>query len=249
MGLTDILELRLTGSLACFKKYYSNKSSLTYRNVPRSVIIGILASVLEMERNSYYDIFSEENAKVGVTIKNPTRTLFQCMNYLKKDGGRTQTRLQLLKGNEKELEFTIYIGFKSNERNKKLLNLLEDKISKGDLGYGVYLGQRQFRGFLEVVKRINKAEVIKNFKGSLDSLTYEGNIIELDYDRVNNLALDTMPVNFEQEVDKKTKEILRLPKAHREVIYDLDGESMFGEFKEVLKVEDDRYISFFSEVD
>ncbi len=248
MELTDILKLKLTGDIACFKKFYSNKSSLTYRSIPRSVIIGILASVLEIERNKYYDIFSEENAKIGINVETPTKTFFQCMNYLKKDGGRTQTRLQLLKSKDSKLEFTIYLAFKKDKINQKKLDVLEKKVLEGDLGFGVYLGQRQFKGYLELSKRISNFKIIKNFNGKLDSLTYKENIIQLDYDGCNNLALDTMPVNFSQEIDKKTGEILRLPEAHREVIYDLDGESMLGEFKEVVKISDNKYISFFSEV-
>ncbi|MCB5267201.1 MAG: CRISPR-associated protein Cas5, partial [Candidatus Cloacimonetes bacterium] len=41
-----ILELRLSGNLAHFRKFYTNASSLSYTIPPRTAICGLVASIL-----------------------------------------------------------------------------------------------------------------------------------------------------------------------------------------------------------
>ncbi len=246
--LSDILSFKITGEFACFKKFYSNKSSLTYKTIPRTVLAGILASILEIERNRYYKLFSIKNAKLSVNIVNPMKTQFQCMNYLKDGGGSTQTRLEILMGKERKLEFEVYLAFLNNDENLKVLNEIENRIKEQNLGYGVYLGQRQFRGSIDFIKRYSNYEILTNKTVGLESLTNKENIDNIDYDKTLLIASDLMPLDFEEEIDKKSNEVLRLPLPKGEFVFTQNGEKFFGNFKEVIKLEEEKYISFFTKV-
>ena len=69
----------LTGSMAHFRKYYTNSSSLTYGFPPRSVLMGVVAAVLGMERDSYYETL--DRGRFSVAVKVPGRRLMQTVNY------------------------------------------------------------------------------------------------------------------------------------------------------------------------
>ncbi len=69
----------LTGSMAHFRKYYTNSSSLTYGFPPRTVLMGIIAAILGMGRDTYYDTL--DRGCFSVTVKVPARRLMQTVNY------------------------------------------------------------------------------------------------------------------------------------------------------------------------
>jgi CRISPR-associated protein Cas5h len=243
---TNIAVFEISGSMACFKKFYSNKSSLTYKTIPRTVIAGILASILEIERNEYYELFSLNNVKIGINVINEIKTQLQCMNYLKDSGGRTQTRLEILMGKENNLNFRVYLTFKKNEENEKILEELLDRVNNENYGFGVYLGQRQFRGNIELIDIIKNWKIERNIETSLESLTYKENILEINFTKNVKLSSDLMSLEFEAE--EKNNEILRIPKPKGEVVFSQDGNKIYGKFKEVIKIQENKYISFFSRI-
>ena len=82
--IEKIIMFKLSGKFAHFRKFYTNASSLSYLIPPRTVIIGLIASILKIPRDEYYDIFNEDNLKVSVCIpKNlEIRKQTQSLNYL-----------------------------------------------------------------------------------------------------------------------------------------------------------------------
>lgn len=237
MDINQILSFSLKGQAAHFKKFYSNKSSLTYKIPPRTVLMGIIASILKYSRDEYYELLSPDKAKFGVKIVNGGSTHFECMNYLKEGGGHTQVRLQLLLAEKKNLEFKVYFTHQNND----LLKKLAEKIKNNKLGYGVYLGQRQFKasvkyeGLFEIQKKLEK------YKGQISTLTYKDNIDKLAVEDSSRLILDKMTMAFSK------METGRAPKLMEEVCYEESGNKINGDFKEVFKVNDE-YLSFFTSV-
>jgi CRISPR-associated protein Cas5h len=62
-----LLQFDIYGRLAHFRKFYSNVTSLSYYFPPRNTIIGMIGSILGMQRDSYYGILSDN--KLGVAIR------------------------------------------------------------------------------------------------------------------------------------------------------------------------------------
>ncbi|MGC9209522.1 MAG: CRISPR-associated protein Cas5 [Nitrososphaeria archaeon] len=79
----NVLQVKISGRLAHFRKVYSNSTSLSYYFPPRTTIIGILASALGRERNSYYEEFSPERLSVAVEALTPLKKLIFSESYLK----------------------------------------------------------------------------------------------------------------------------------------------------------------------
>ncbi|ACL70272.1 CRISPR-associated protein Cas5 [Halothermothrix orenii] len=237
MDINQVLVFKIKGKIAHFKKYYSNKSSLTYKIPPRTVLMGIVASILEKPRDSYYELLSPQQAKFGVKIESESYTHFECMNYLKEDGGHTQVRLQLLLPANNMLSYKVFF----THQDESLLKELATKIKNKIYGYGIYLGQRQFRATAEFDDLIEDIDIIKDYTGNLKTLTYKDNIKKLNDTTTYNLILDNMPVSF------KKVNSGREPEKVVEVCYEENGANINGSFYEVIKLKDD-YISFYTPV-
>ncbi|MFW6016512.1 MAG: CRISPR-associated protein Cas5, partial [bacterium] len=173
MDIKRVLVFNISGKFAHFKKFYSNKSSLTYRIPPRTVLMGMVASILEYSRDSYYDILGSNRAKFGVKINKPGIPHFECMNYLKEDGNHTQVRLELLVPKDNIIEYQVFFSHEDLE----IMNVLEAGLSNNKLGYGLFLGQRQFRANSKLIKVIEKEDISlrSDYVGEISTLTFKNN--------------------------------------------------------------------------
>lgn len=239
MEFNKIICFDIKGKTGHFKKYYSNKSSLSYLLPTRSVLMGMVGSILEYPRDSYYDDLSSDNAKFGLQIINPAYKHLECMNYLRKEGGHTQVRLQLLlpKG-AKNLKYRVYF----THRNEEFINRLENKLKNGKFGYGLFFGQRQFRAVAEYIETIDQLDIINNFTGALSSLTYKDNIKSINSSTEVDLIMENMPVNFD-EVDSG-----REPDEMASFCYEENGRNIKGSFNQGIKFKD-KIISFYTPVE
>ncbi len=240
MDIKRVLVFNIQGKFAHFKKFYSNKSSLTYKIPPRTVLMGMIASILQYSRDSYYDILDSNRAKFGVKIIRPGIPHFECMNYLKEDGNHTQVRLELLVPKNDIIEYQVFFTHEDIE----LMKELEERIKESNFGYGLFLGQRQFRATAEYVKVVKETHItlLKEYEGKIGTLTFKDNIKQLKVDGYARLSMDNMAVSF-----KKVEEG-RAPERMAKVCFDEEGNSISGIFYEVLKIEES-YISFFTGVE
>ena len=236
MEVNEVLTFKLKGKLAHFKKFYSNKSSLTYKVPTRTVLMGMVASILEYSRDSYYDLLAPDKAKFGVKILKAGVPHFECVNYLKDGGGRTQVRLQLLLPKEDVVEYQVFF----THQEKSLVKELKEKLKKKNLGYGLFLGQRQFRATAEFIDAVS-AEKITDYKGEITTLTFKDNIKSLDLEGELRLNTPNMPISF-----KKVKSG-REPTKVAKVCFEERGHSLQGTFKEAFRLGREN-ISFFTSV-
>ncbi len=238
-SIGSVLRFKVEGFMGHFKKYYSNVSSLTYEIPPRTVIMGMLASLLEMPRDSYYDFLHPERCKIGCSIRSPSRKLMQCMNYLVKDGGHTQVRLELLLPANSKLQYEIYV----THADEEVVDTLYKTISKHDPGYGLYLGQRPFRASTKNPELIppDNIEVQGKVEAEIDTLTFENNIIETnpEGDFSLDIASVSMPVSMREAGGGREPEDTGM------MIFERQGNPLPGTFKQVITV-NEKNISFFT---
>jgi len=229
--INKLLIFDLKGKLACWKKFYSNSSSLTYDIPTRTNLIGILASVLELPRDSYYNALNSSNCKISLSIKSNFKKKFHCLNYFQKPNIRkyTQVRLETLMPiniQNGELKYRIYVWL----GDEKLFEELIARIKKGNYGYGIYLGQRQFRGHIEFIDLIDKSngENIKYVENvnALNSITNTKNVDResLIVEEGEELEIEKMPLDFiytgpEKEYIKDNNKLNRELQNVGEIIY------------------------------
>lgn len=235
--ISGLLTFQLTGKIAHFKKYYSNVSSLTYEVPPRTVITGILASILKMPRDTYYETLSPAQSKIGVQLLSPVRKQITCMNYVRKEGGPTQVRLELLLPREHKLRYQVYFWHK----DAALLDQLFGHCKNHELGYGVYLGQRAFRGYVESTEMISQSDIqpVSDFNGNLKSLTYKENISGFSDTAGFDLNSASMPNTMRKIRMGREQESMV------DTVFEMSGKGIPGTFHEVIQVRDTA-ISFFT---
>ncbi|MDQ0191304.1 CRISPR-associated protein Cas5 [Alicyclobacillus cycloheptanicus] len=72
----------LSGRMAHFRKIHTNSSSLTYLLPPRTTLSGIVAAILGLERDTYYEHLGPTQARLTASLRTPVRTVIQTMNNL-----------------------------------------------------------------------------------------------------------------------------------------------------------------------
>lgn len=89
-----VLQVKISGKLAHFRKVFSNSTSLSYYFPPRTTITGILAAAMGLDRDSYYERFAPGALEVGVEALTPLRKLTFAETYLDTD----EVNLRKLRG-------------------------------------------------------------------------------------------------------------------------------------------------------
>lgn len=168
----EVLSFHIKGKMAHFRKYYSNSSALSYTIPPRTVICGILAGILGMERDSYYEMFSMNNCDIAVGLFSPVKKTVQKMNLLmiksSKDlNGSQENHSQcptefVIPHDIKtgEIDYKIWVSHKDSEIMNSLKQRFENlKPCYKSLGISVALGSAQNIGWIEYAGIYNASEI------------------------------------------------------------------------------------------
>lgn len=153
-----VLIFDLIGKMAHFRKYYTNSSSLSYYFPPRTTINGLIAGIIGLKRDTYYELFSKEKAFVGVAIKSKIRKIFQVVNYI---WAESITQLNLSKGQHTQIPVEIVLPEDLNSliryrifffhTNNEVLNQVYEMVKNNRVVYPPYLGISEFLAKLEFI--------------------------------------------------------------------------------------------------
>lgn len=159
MGL---LIFDLEGKFAHFRKYDTNSSSLTYSAPPRTVICGMIAAILGMEKNSYYSLFIPQKAKIGVRILSKNHKVMQSLNYWKTEGTKdfrtptnhTQIPFEVLT-NQQKVAYRIYF----EHEDTSICMELEKRLKEQKYYFAPYLGAAPFQCYINNVEYITEEQI------------------------------------------------------------------------------------------
>ncbi|MBT1248354.1 MULTISPECIES: type I-B CRISPR-associated protein Cas5b [unclassified Thermosipho (in: thermotogales)] len=206
-----IIVFDLLGKMAHFRKFYTNSSSLSYYFPPKTVISGLIAGVLGMEKDSYYEFF-DEPAKVAIEIKTSLRKQINVVNYLmikKEDskkissfrgmGNRTLVPMEFVYPKDsKFLCYRIYF----NHEDEKILKNFEKRLEEKKFIYPPYLG---------ITELPAKLEFIGSFKGEInnESEVVVPTVLKREYykrlELMGSLQRDRLPESFYK--DRRIKKV------------------------------------------
>jgi len=119
--IDKVLVFDIWGDYAHFKKIETTTSPLSYSIPTGTALSGIVATILGKARDSYYLLFSSENAKLAIRLLNPIKKRRININLIKTDDGfylwdikntpRSPTPFEFVK----EPKYRIYIWLKDKE--------------------------------------------------------------------------------------------------------------------------------------
>lgn len=165
MILSKILAFDVWGEYACFRRPYSTTSPLTYPFPTRTALSGMVAAILGLERDSYYQDFSDSNCKMGIQFLSPLKKTYIGQNLIDTRRGfflwdisknpRTQILFEVLK----DVQFRIYLWLKNDELAQSLEKHLLDHTSIYTPYFGLANMLANFK-FVNIYKDIMESEDI-----------------------------------------------------------------------------------------
>ncbi|QLG49655.1 type I-B CRISPR-associated protein Cas5b [Natrinema halophilum] len=163
------LSITIRGPWGHFRRIEGNIVKQTYRIIPRTTVAGLLAAVMGIERDGYYELFSPGNSAIAIEPVREIRTINMPMNTLSTSAGN----LQSLNGRGKisvklpdpttlrqqhnyevlvEPAYRIDVSLANDERYRELRNTLEAGKSHyvPSLGLSEHLAEIEYHGNFEV---------------------------------------------------------------------------------------------------
>mgnify|MGYP000371380991 CR=1 FL=1 len=198
----------LAGAMAHFRKFYTNSSSLSYSFPPRTTLCGLIAGILGMPKDSYYEVFSMARCRIGLSLRGGIRKVVQTVNYIRTKGpseldgsaGPTQVPLELVMPmpGEGQVVYRVYFWHEDDEVIKELWERLHSRKFAFPPYFGITECPAEIK-WTTVVKG-EKLEWLSDPEGPLDIAT----VILVERIRENGLKLreriqvlkDRFPLDF-----------------------------------------------------
>ena len=130
-----LLAFDIWGNYGYFRRGYTSTSTITYPFPSRTTIAGIVSSILGLQKDSYHDIFSKDNSKIGLRILNPIQKMNINLNYLITKEGftfrdiKSNPRVQVEAEFLKNPKYRIYLSLKDESLLNECFNLLKQHKS------------------------------------------------------------------------------------------------------------------------
>jgi CRISPR-associated protein Cas5h len=141
--------------------------------------------------------------------------------------------------------FIEYLVFVAVPQGNSFSKELEQKLKQRNYGYGIYLGQRQFRSYTQYVETYSQNEILLLDEAeTLDSLCLLENVLELSEKEEVQIVIEHMPIHMKQVSTEKKLAPGRETTAVKRVLFERNGKRIYGRFKNCCKI-GDRVISFY----
>lgn len=229
----EILQFDVSGKFAHFKKYYANNTALSFTMLPRTSIMGILAAVLGKPRDSYYEDFSSENIRIGISLKVAVKKNFHRLNLLsikslgdmsksfesdfrKMSGNYVQTPFEVVTGinlQKDDVRYRIFVSFYEGGLNS--FNLLKHSLSKQQQVFPITLGIANFNAFITNFKYFSGPVIIEKqaidevieFNSAVDSKKITSLQFNKDKNEMNFVEEELLPMDFKKNGNREVSKM------------------------------------------
>lgn len=233
----NVLVFDLTGCFAHFRKFYTNSTSLSYEFPPPTTVFGIVAGILGMSKDSYYEQLNERTTFLAVRIMHPTKRMNQTVNYLwvkeKKhlngSGGRIQIPVEWVVAQPGvgvgALRYRIYF----HHKDEKIYDQLKLFLKEDQSIYPPYLGITEAPAKIEWVGEFSVKAVKLSGKREIATVTPMHMLTDIDFpksgERRRMYMRDRVPCSFSAQ---------RQLQGITSVIYEPNGQTIVAEVKNEL---------------
>lgn len=217
----EVLCFKISGKLAHFRKYYANNTAFSFTIPPRTTLMGMVAAVMGLERDSYYELLASENIHFGVRVLTPLKKSFHRLNFLsiktlgdlskkmssdfRGEGGRIQTPFEVVSGLDLRKDEVVYQIFISPaEDGGKIFENIKGHFLHANPVFNVTLGVANFGASIYDVI-LGEAIVNREFTSDSYSIVHSAipteHVKDLKFDKgdfgsYNFVEEDMMPGDF-----------------------------------------------------
>lgn len=218
----EVISFDISGKIAHFRKYYSNNTALSFSIPPRTTIMGILAAICGMPKDSYYELFSSHNLDIGIAPLSRMKKTIHRLNLLRVLGpgdfkgrqGRIQTPFEIVTGNNiKDSAVAYRVFLRPLDLPIAVYTQLKDLIRTKANSFALTLGTANFNAYMSNYQEYDVEETA-DFKGFVhfDSAINSDDILEIELEKesegmINIVEEELMPADF---VANYNRELLKM---------------------------------------
>ena len=217
------------GDFGHFKKFYTTSSPLTFSVPPPTAIYGILGAILGLSKNDYLNHINGRTTKIAIQILKPIKKTRMTLNYIDtksainfhfiKRNGRTQIKTEFLKNPA----YRLFV----NMENDDLFDQLITKVKNKENHYTVSLGLANLLANFRFVDLLSAIPLKSSNK--VETTILAENIDEIEIKEGKKYFKEKLPIDMNPD---------REPLSYKDVVMELNGNSLEGRFKNCYKVGD-----------
>ncbi|MEA4967835.1 MAG: CRISPR-associated protein Cas5 [Bacteroidaceae bacterium] len=221
----EVISFDISGKIAHFRKYYTNNTALSFSIPPRTSIMGILAAICGLQRDSYYDLFSSNNIDIGIALLTKTKKTIHRLNLLKVEGlsdfrgkkGHTQIPYEIVTGEDLNKTLIIYrIFLKQNEISIDDFSRLKLALQSRDNNFALTLGAANFNASIfnyqeyKAIERKARDE-FEYFDSAINAEdVVEIKLLQEGKERISIVEEELMPADFIANYNRKLQKMNRM---------------------------------------
>lgn len=230
--MMEIIQFDIHGKFAHFRKYYANNTAMSFSIPPRTTLMGILAGVLGLPKDSYYEAFASDKIRIGLAVKTPLKKTFHRLNLLslKKKGdiktsfdsdfrgmnGRIQTPFEVVSGQHIQTDEVIYRVFVSCfESGKGIFDELSQRLKNKNTHFQTTLGIAQFLAYISHTHFFESANEhsAQNEWVEFNSAVISDYVSALDFEKKDLqhfVEEELLPADFKENYDRELSKMNRV---------------------------------------
>ncbi|BAI80034.1 CRISPR-associated protein Cas5 [Deferribacter desulfuricans SSM1] len=228
-----VLVFDIWGDFGHFKKFYTTSSPLTFSVPPPTAVYGMLGAILGFGKNEYLQYLNVKTTKIAIQILNPIKKTRMTINLIDTKNSnsfhliksRTQIKTEFLRNPA----YRFYV----NINNEDLFNKLIQRVKNKETYYTLSLGLANLLANFKYIGAF-KAEPTGN-ADFVNSAILSKNVENIEVEEGKKYFKEKLPIDMNQN-----REVLK----YEDVIMELNGQKLEGNFKNCYKIED-KIVSFF----
>ena len=219
-----------------FKKYYTTSSPLSYFNIPKTSLLGIIGAIHGLKKDEYIEFLNKLEPIYSIKIKEKIRKIHVPENYVEtKDVGNykmvkfwsgTQVNMEVIRSPK----YRIYISF-TKDPNNEFTNNFEHMLSEHKTYYQPCMGISEFIANFRFINSTDNWEEINDNKNRIDISGFcptedigTANNMEFEENKIYSKEKMPMEIDAERKVNKYT-----------EIFFEISGQT--------LKISPEKYFS------
>jgi CRISPR-associated protein Cas5h len=221
----EVISFDISGKIAHFRKYYANNTALSFSIPPRTTIMGMLAAICGLSKDSYYELFSSRNIDIGIALHSRTKKTIHRLNLLSIKGpndfrgskGHVQTPFEIVTGEDlKDSTITYRIFLRPLEIPIEDYKHLKELLQTKGNNFALTLGAASFNASLSKYQEYEATERkalldFEYFDSAINSDDVEN--IELATDDVGRVSIveeELMPADFVANYNRELQKMNRM---------------------------------------
>lgn len=221
----EVISFDISGKIAHFRKYYANNTALSFSIPPRTTIIGILAAICGLPKDSYYELFSSRNIDIGIALHTRVKKTIHRLNLMRVLGpgdfrgnkGRIQTPFEIVTGEDlKDSTITYRIFLRPLEIPDGDYKCLKELLHTRGNNFALTLGTASFNASLSKYQEYEATERnalpdFEYFDSAINSDDVEN--IELVADDGGSVSIveeELMPADFVANYNRELQKMNRM---------------------------------------